>query len=77
MNTQTTTRLTRLQTSQRWLWVGPVAGLIAMAALFIWGATSGHPQVLVISGSVAAALAVMWATLSVSIKGSIAQELGQ
>ena len=77
MNTTTNTLVARLQISQRWLWVGPVAGIAAMIALFVWGATSGHPQVMVISSGVAAALGAIWAGVATSTKAAIAKEMSR
>ncbi|MGP5724912.1 hypothetical protein ACTXOR_03890 [Arthrobacter rhombi] len=50
--------------SQRYAWIGFALGIACMAGLFIFGLTTGKPQLPVMAGSIGALLGAVWASTS-------------
>lgn len=50
------------------IWIGPALGIACMIALAVFGLVAGHPQLLVIASSVAAASASVGVALSASAR---------
>ncbi len=73
MNT-TYTKADRLRIGLRWAWIGPVAGIAAMAALFVYGIAIGSGPLLAVASSTAAGLAAVWASVHVALKAQLAKE---
>lgn len=69
----TAPEITRLQISLKWLWVGPVAGIACMIALFIAGVATQTPSLMIIPASMVGALGGMWAGLRTSLRRKLAQ----
>lgn len=73
MNTTPATDIQKLRISLRWLWTGPVGGIIAMIALFVYGLVIGSPQLVVIASSTAAVLGGLWVSLHVALRHRLAR----
>lgn len=52
----------------RFLWIGPVAGLACMAALFIAGLITGSAGMTVMAATTAALLAAVWSSTVAAAK---------
>lgn len=52
----------------RYLWIGPVMGILCMIGLFVYGLNINQPGLLVMSSTTALLLAVVWSTTHLSTK---------
>lgn len=73
MNT-TYTKADRLRIGLRWAWIGPAAGIVAMAALFVYGIVIGSAPLLTVASSTAGGLGAVWTSIHVALKAQLAKE---
>lgn len=65
------TKADRLRISLRWVWIGPVIGIVAMAVLFIAGLTTGSAPMTVIASSTAIGLGAVWVSTRTALKAQL------
>ncbi|QIK71769.1 hypothetical protein G7070_05140 [Propioniciclava coleopterorum] len=66
-------KIARLEISRRYAWLGPALGVVAMVALFVYGAVAHFPALMVIGGTLAVALIALGASVTVSLDRQLAQ----
>lgn len=59
---------------QRYAWIGFSLGIACLVGLFIFGLTTGKPQLLIMAGSIGALLGVVWSSTSAAAKAAVRRE---
>lgn len=66
-------KLKSLRISQRWLWLGPAAGILCMVVLFVAGLATETAPWVVISASLVPLLGAIWVSSHVGVRTKIAE----
>lgn len=68
-----TTRIESLRISHRWMWTGPVAAIVSMIAVFVYGIVIQEPALMVIASSLIGVAGAIWGSSYAALNRKIAE----